>query len=147
MVAVILSAACSTASFLSSDPPSGCDQGEALGVINKFLTAYNGGEPGTEAFFADDGLFQQFVDPPHRIGDEARDRGTLDAHFAEQHQRGESLTTSAFFFVGYRPADNMGLFDATFERAAGQSIQVELILECGIPMQRGARIVSWVVES
>lgn len=101
----------------------------------------------TNTYFARDGLFQQFVDPPDRIGDEARKRDTLEAHFAEQHPRGETLTTSNFVFVGYRPADNMWFFEMTLDRATGQPIQVQLMLECGIPLQRGPRIVSWIVES
>lgn len=151
-MAMVLAASCSTApeaaiSMLTDDPPGGCVQREAAGLINKFLTAYNGGDAGTDGFFARDGLFQQFVDPPHRVGDEARKRDTLEAHFAEQHRRGETLTTSDFVFLGYRPADNMGFFEMTLDRAAGQPIEVQLILECGIPMQRGLRIVSWIVES
>jgi len=105
------------------------------------------GDAGTEGVFARDGLFQQFVDPPDRISDEAGKRDTLEAHFAEQHRRGETLTTSNLVFTGYRLADNKGFFDMTLDRPTGQPILVQLMLECGIPLQRGPRIVSWVVES
>jgi hypothetical protein len=152
LMAVILAIGCSApsgeaSSLLTDDPPPGCVQREAAGFINKFLTAYNGGDAGTEGFFARDGLFQQFVDPPDRIGDEARKRETLEAHFAEQHRRGETLTTSNFVFIGYRQADNMGFFEMTLDRATGQPVEVQLMMECGVPQQRGQRIVSWIFES
>jgi hypothetical protein len=134
--------------LLTNDPPPACVEDEARAYIGKFLTAYNGGDPGTtEVFFARNGLFQQFVDPPDRTGEDARRRDTLDAHFAEQHRRGKTLMISNFAFLGYRPADNMGLYEVTLDRGNGQPIQVQLEMECGIRLQRGARIVSWVVES
>lgn len=134
--------------MVTGDPPPACVEAEAGGLVKKFLTAYNGGEHRmTDTYFALDGVFEEFVDPPHRTGDDARERETLDAHFAEQYRRHDRLTLSNFLFISYQPADNTGLFEMTLDRATGEPVHVQPTIECGLAQQSGAKVSSWAVAS
>jgi hypothetical protein len=53
------------------------DQGGLEAAINRFLTAYNTGDPAAETYIARDGGFEWYSEKPLRMGRRARDRSGL----------------------------------------------------------------------
>lgn len=96
-----------------------CSDDGARELVENFLSAYVLGQSGdhlADRFFASDDRFEWYSDTPTRVGEEAKNRESLDAYFVRQHMNGDSLTLVDFSYSGYRGEDDTGHFGMVLSR-------------------------------
>lgn len=76
-----------------------------------FTHALNSGDPElAEQFFADSGSFSWFSENPFRIGDDARDRDSLDDYLRDRVEQDARLRVLFFDFNSEAPSGVLGHF-------------------------------------
>lgn len=98
-------------------PAERCAEQLTGDTVESFIAAYTNGDPDlTDRFFADEGKFQWYSEPPDRLHEAAHDRASLDQYLSDRHAEGDRLRLVELNHNGYRSFDKTGHFDFSVRR-------------------------------